>query len=122
MSLTASNIILGATATPGMMAIACNLALAAAMWIVALSVVALRDAFRGPIGSRRKEKKPGKRAWFIGMLRGTRVCEKDQEYDFVCTIAASPVFQKLVWTFTQRSSQRLGISNQEMTSVHRKQE
>jgi membrane protease YdiL (CAAX protease family) len=33
-SLTASNIILGATATPGMMGIAFNLALAAAMWIV----------------------------------------------------------------------------------------
>ena len=34
MSLTASNIILGATATPGMMGPAFNLALAAAMWIV----------------------------------------------------------------------------------------
>jgi membrane protease YdiL (CAAX protease family) len=34
MSLTASNIILGATATPGIMAITFNLALTAAMWVV----------------------------------------------------------------------------------------
>jgi membrane protease YdiL (CAAX protease family) len=43
LTLTASNIILGPTATPGMMAITFNLALAAAMWIVAAaSVVASR--------------------------------------------------------------------------------
>jgi len=35
LSLTASNIILGPAATPGMMAISFNLILAAAMWIVA---------------------------------------------------------------------------------------
>jgi len=39
LSLTASNIILGPVATPGMMAIAFNLTLAAVMWIVAAATV-----------------------------------------------------------------------------------
>lgn len=44
MSLTASDIILGATATPGMMAIVFNFALVAAMWVVvAVSAVGGRE-------------------------------------------------------------------------------
>ena len=39
LSLTASNIILGPAATPGMMAITFNFMLAAAMWIVAAATV-----------------------------------------------------------------------------------
>jgi len=40
LSLTASNIILGPAATPGMMAVSFNLILAAAMWVVAAANVA----------------------------------------------------------------------------------
>lgn len=43
LSLTASNIILGPAATPGTMAISFNLILAAAMWIVAVTI-AVADA------------------------------------------------------------------------------
>jgi CAAX protease family protein len=50
MSLTASNIILGATATPGMMSIVFNLVLAAAMWIV-VGVTAIASREQGPMHS-----------------------------------------------------------------------
>jgi membrane protease YdiL (CAAX protease family) len=50
LSLTASNIILGSAATPGMMGPAFNLVLAAAMWIVvAASAVAKRPYDRRPL-------------------------------------------------------------------------
>ena len=50
MTLTASNIILGATATPGMTGLAFNLVLTGAMWIiVAASAVASRE--HGPVHS-----------------------------------------------------------------------